>query len=160
MRQLLLKILTILVCLISCTEKRESKQIKSIKKYYLFHEDFSHRIDTIQFDKVNKEIDSSTRIIDSIILNFQNDNIRIKKITNINPRTDGEYIAFWEKSVGMFYLRSLAWNNFIVLQTDNDSINKFITVLMGNVLLSKKMYLNPDSIKPLIKFEAPKVEDK
>ena len=85
--------------------------------------------------------------------------IRIKKLTNLpHAPIDGEFVAYWEKDLGIFYSRSLSWNNFSILQSDNDSINKYIMGLLGNLLLYEKMYSDPKYPESKIKFTPPMID--
>jgi len=126
----------ILFSFLSCSENMPVEKTKEIRKYYLFVKNGRFPSDTLKYVYA-KEIPDSLNIIDSVEINYQHRLTVIKKITNSpdDLRTDSEFISYWEPSVGIFYTRSLSWRNFVILQTDNDSMNKYIMGLIGNVLL-------------------------
>jgi hypothetical protein len=130
----------ILFSFFSCSENKPIKKTKEIRKYYLFVKDGRYPSDTLKY-VCTKETPDSLNIIDSVEINYQNRLTIIKKITNSPDelRTDSEFISYWEPSIGIFYTRSLSWRNFIILQTDNDSVNKYIMGLLGNVLLYRNL---------------------
>jgi hypothetical protein len=115
-------------------------------------------VDTVQYKDDSARL-NSLNIIDSLEIEYQKRYITIRKLTNLpNAPTDGEFVAYWEKNIGTFYSRSLTWYNFTILQTDNDSINKYIMGLLGNLLLYEKMYSAPKYPESKIKFNPPKID--
>ena len=160
MNRLQLVIILCILGLISCNKKNNSIHSKEIKKYYLVHRNRSDAIDTIKYKNDSIEL-NLLKVSDSLWINYRKHYITIKKLTNLpNAPTDGEFVAYWEKNVGIFYSRSLTWYNFTILQTDNDSINKYIMGLLGNILLYEKMYTDPKVLEPEIKFVPPTLTEK
>jgi hypothetical protein len=134
----------------SCSENKPDEKTKEIRKYYLFVKNGRFPSDTLKYKYVHV-IPDSLNIIDSIEINYQKRLTVIKKITNLpNANVDSEFISYWEPAAGIFYTRSLSWKNFVILQTDNDSVNKYIMGLIGNLLLYKSLYSNPEiqNLKP------------
>jgi hypothetical protein len=127
----------------SCHPKN---QIMDTKWYYILYSGRGSGIDTLNYDSVNKKQPGTdnSNVIDSFYFNYKKKYINIKKLSNYpNAPIDGEYVAYWEKSLGYFYSRSTTWRNFVVLKTNSDTINDFINVLLGAVLLDPQFSTNP-----------------
>ncbi len=144
----------------SCKQTSTKSTHNEVFKYYLLHLHRGEEIDTLTIDQVKnfvnpKENEYKHNILDSVTFQYRGQYVTIRKSSNYpNAWTDGEFIAFWEKSVGYFYWKSTTWRNFILLRTNNDSINEFIDVLLGNVLLDPRLFqhpghmINPEFVPP------------
>jgi hypothetical protein len=137
------------LAIISCDSSKKISTNKNISKYYLLYQHRGESIDTLTMEQVMafenpKEKENMHHVLDSVIFTYKGNYVIIKKTSNYpDAWTDGEYLAFWEKSVGFFYWKSTTWRNFILLRTNNDSINQFIDVLLGNVLLDPRLFTHP-----------------
>lgn len=146
--------------LISCNPSETISTQKDIAKYYLLYLHRGEEVDTLTIEQVKefenpKDKENKHHVLDSVTFEYRGNFVTIRKTSNYpDAWTDGEFLAFWEKSVGFFYWKSTTWRNFILLQTNNDSINQFIDVLLGNVLLDPRLFQhpgyssNPDFILP------------
>jgi len=144
----------------SCQNKNLNSEIK---KYYILYSGRGTGVDTLNYEIVNKRLPGKTdyNVIDSFDFKYNGKYINIKKVTNYpNAPIDGGFVSYWEKSIGYFYERSTTWRDFLVLKTNNDSINDFVKVLLGTVLLDPKMSTNPgNDSKENLNFTIPNVQD-
>jgi hypothetical protein len=139
-------IFLISLILLSCYPDINKNKISSLKRYYI---NFSER--GYEFFKQDSlplnETWQNENILDSSIIYFNKKPILIKKISNYpNEYIDGGFVAYYEESLGVFYLKSTTWRSFILLKTNNDSINHFIDILLGSILANSNMFLNPRQI--------------
>ena len=145
---------------VSCQSK---KQDSTTKKYYVFYRARGSSVDTFSYESMNKYQPASIdhNVIDSVDFKYRGRYIKIKKISNYpDEPVDGGFFSYWEKSIGYFYERSTTWRTFGVLRTNNDSINDFISVLIGTALLDPQFSTNPGiDYKNFINFTTPSVLD-
>jgi hypothetical protein len=129
----------------------------------VLYESRGSSVDTLSYESINKYQPASINhnVLDSFDFAYKGRYIRIKKVTNYpNELVDGGFVSYWEKSIGYFYERSTTWRTFSVLKTNNDSINDFISVLLGTVLLDPQFSTNPGvDYKNFINFTTPSVID-
>jgi hypothetical protein len=139
--------------LISCTTRIE-KESEPFKKYYLFSSEDGYwlsKSDTIDLEYSKNE----GNLLDSMEFFYYKSHVKIFKYSNYpNELIDAGYVSYYEKSLGVFYLKGTSSRNFLVLETNNDSINGFIDLLMGNVLTSSKMFMDPRQIERIKKMDS------
>jgi hypothetical protein len=149
MRNYKILIALIIGFLVSCQLSTKQEIATEIKLYNLRYQDIENSIDTIYIER-----DTSLLItIDSLCFIYKNKKIKIeKKALNhkiVSPPGDGDYIAFWEKNVGIFYSRPMCLaipsrsGAFEILETNNDSINSYISFLLGVTLTCPRFCIDP-----------------
>jgi hypothetical protein len=135
----------ILIATISCKNQNAQKDSNRYSKYYLLHLYRGEHIDTLTNKDAqelfySEEEEFKLKIIDSVSFKYKTKSYTIRKLSNsLNAPVDAGHQAFWEKGLGFFYWKSLTWRNFVLLRTDNDSINQFIEVLLGNIILDPRL---------------------
>ena len=138
-------IFLIFLILFSCSTGDKNK-VSEFKKYYI---SFNERgFDFYEQDSLYlNETWQQENILDSSIIYFNKKPVLIKKISNYpDEKVDGGFVAYYEESLGIFYLKSTTWRSYILLKTNNDSTNYFIDVLLGSILANSSMFLNPRQI--------------
>ena len=144
-------ILILILALYSCKEK--SKPIKAQNDKYFFLEYRHEHFDTLKIGMIFK-YENEFKPIDTINYWLNHKPITIIKLSNEPAPTDGGMIAYWEKSVGVFYQKSTTWYQYFRLKSSNDSINDFIGSLYGFVLLHPDFGCTPRKTSKL-KFIPP-----
>lgn len=152
-------IFTILCILTSCSNGNKSlSPIDKNLKYYV-HVNKDH-YDTVLVNDFEKP-DSSFHISASKKFDSKIGLLEINKFTNEpNTSIDGGEELFYEKHIGIFYSRSLTWPAYSKLQTNVDTINKKIAILIDKILADPELCNFPvfDSTNLKIKFTIPKIE--
>jgi hypothetical protein len=135
-------LISCLLILLSCSKNKNQKDVY-IKNSYIDFANSGHEIiksDSLPYNEGWKQ-DS---ILDSIDLFINKKRYTILKISNYpNDPIDGGHVAYYEKSLGIFYYKSTTWRSFILLRTNNDSVNYYIDLFLGSVLSTSHMFLNP-----------------
>jgi hypothetical protein len=137
--------LVLFLFLISCSSNPGEKEKNKVKRYYINLSEMGY-----DFSITDSLPWKQEDLLDSLIIYYKKRPILIKKFSNYpGEPIDGGYVAFYEKSLGVFYLKSTTWRSFIQLRTNDDSTNYFIDVLLGTVLSNSNMFLNPRQIDDL-----------
>jgi len=134
-----IEIIILIIFLNSCNGKIHPLEDRVDEYYYISFLD--ELTDTIKINGILQPEDEFEPI-DSFKYWINNMPIEIIKLSNEPAPTDGGMVAYWEKSVGIFYQKSTTWEQFFRLESSNDSVNDFINNLYGLILL----HYNFDSI--------------
>jgi hypothetical protein len=138
--------LTFLVINFGCSsyqQRNNSGHASVIKKTYI---EFNNRgLDASIKDSVLQKKDwHEDNILDSMTIYYSRRPITVRKLSNYpKDPIDGGYVAYQEESLGVFYIKTCTWKDFIIMRTDNDSINRVIDILIGSILANSNMYLTP-----------------
>jgi hypothetical protein len=143
--------------MLTCSHKSAQKEISN-RTYYLHFSERGYDIyktDSLPLNETWKQ----ENILDSLDIFINKKRVTILKISNY-PKAliDGEFVAYYEKSLGIFYLKSTTWRSYSMLKTNNDSTNYFIDILLGNVLTNSKMFLNPEQAELINKTTESEIE--
>jgi len=136
-------LLTICLLLIYSCNERNVNSSKKVK-YYLLEYQYTKNIplDTmhIQYpDTITKDM------IASDTADFKYKEIRIIKFTsNLHLGADWSFVAFWEKNVGTFYMRTTLQQRIYRLESSSDSINNYINTLISLTLARPKLFSIPN----------------
>ena len=138
-------IFLITLILFSCSNGDKNKA-SDLKKYYINFSEGGY--DFFEQDSLYlNETWQQEYILDSSIIYINKKPVLIKKISNYpDDPVDGGFVAYYEESLGIFYLKSTTWRSYILLKTNNDSTNYFIDVLLGSILANSSMFLNTRQI--------------
>ncbi len=137
MKKIILICCLLFAALNSCHCPKPAELKGQIDFFYLIYSGRRRPPDTIKIKKLQSDI-SKFNIIEETQEKYGGRNIKIKEFTNVpNSFIDGDMMGFWEENLGIFYERSLCWYSFSVLHSNNDSINSYINMLMGMLLMKK-----------------------
>jgi hypothetical protein len=136
-------LLGIILCCLSCNQDKGVRQGSRLIKTYV---EFNNRgieasiVDSLLPEKNWKE----ENVLDSMTIYYNSKPIIIRKISNYpDDPIDGGFVAYQVDSLGIFYLKTTTWRDFILMRTNNDSINNLIDILIGSILANSNMFLPP-----------------
>ncbi|NVO12276.1 MAG: hypothetical protein HXX16_20130 [Bacteroidales bacterium] len=131
-----------LIC--ACNYQRTDEKSISEQYYYIVFSSKRHSFDTVVADNSRFNFINNLHKLDSIELIFAGKEVKIYKLTNVpEAPLDGEYIGYWEKSVGLFYMKNLSWYSYSLLTSNRDSTVRYINMLMGVVSCYPDMASSP-----------------
>jgi hypothetical protein len=143
-RYSLVSIVFSIAILISCDNGNRDRSQFNLKRSYIQFDNSGFDITTVDSFPLSLDIEDQ-KVLDSLTIYINKQPIIVQKISNHpGEPVDAEFVAFSEKSLGIFYLKSTTWRSYILLRTNNDSINRFIDILLGSLLSNSKMFLNPE----------------
>jgi hypothetical protein len=127
--------------LISCEEKQ--KIIKDEMQYYYrsYSRNGQRENDTISIIK-RKRFNSIDSLIGLVTFEYKGNNHSIKMYTNFYHELglDGGLIEYELDSLGVIYFKSLTWEGYGRLITNNDSLNQIINIALEHVIARSSLH--------------------
>ncbi|MBI1837565.1 MAG: hypothetical protein HYR91_09910 [Flavobacteriia bacterium] len=156
-----IKHLFILILLISCNNKKTVPKKDNL--FYIRYSRQSNYYDTVSYLNLNQGFKNDT-LIHQEAFYYHGINHVINMTTNeFTAGCDGGAIAYKLDDIGIIYLKSTTWYNYLRLETDNDSLNNLIDRAIENILLYKNFTcMKLDTVKinrKEINFVRPQVEE-
>jgi hypothetical protein len=144
MKTIPLILFTKILFLLACTNKNKpetnTKHIKNINKYYLYHSATSTVLDTIPYNESSKSVDGSSKLIGKFLFIFNNEE-DIHSISKYvyESETDSTVgnVSYTLDDLGVIYNKSYAYPTFAKLSSNNDSLNKLIETSLNYTLLDQ-----------------------
>ena len=134
-----MKTILIISMIVVCIGCSSSDEKNGISYYYLLYGNQSNHFDTIKFSEFNK-IDTADSLIAKDYFELNNQFHLITAYTSDDhAATDGGVFYYTLDSIGIIYHRSTTWRNFILLHSNNDSINKLISICLGRILIKPEL---------------------
>ena len=132
-KQLITSIL--IISLFACSSKKTSN--KKDKLFYISYSRKTESYDTVPYSNLNSVYKNDT-LIHQEAFYYNGINHVINMTTNeFTAPCDGGAIAYKLDDIGIIYLKSTTWYNYLRLKTDNDSLNNLIDRAIENILLYK-----------------------
>jgi hypothetical protein len=150
----------LIISLFACNSKKSSN--KKDKLFYIRYSRQKEFYDTVPYSKLNNVYKNDT-LIHQEAFYYNGINHVINMTTNeFTSECDGGAIAYKLDDIGIIYLKSTIWHNYLRLKTDNDSLNNLIDRAIENILLYKNFTcVKLDTVKinrKEINFVRPEVE--
>ncbi len=139
-----IKTLFLLIPMTYCCQGLKKPELNSgLDKSYIRYYNWKNSIDTVKIDWDTTILTT----IDTFNFKYKDKTVKLeKKILDYkkakNVPMDGGFIVIYEKDLGVIYSRPLCYTNnsnnyssaFETLRTNNDSINDYITYILGKML--------------------------
>lgn len=121
-----------------CDTTCEAKDEKLHERltYFYLPGDGRGKIDTISKSEITQKNNEDSLIGLGFVENASGKGIGVQLFTNTNHEfaPDADYNYGYIQGIGQVYRHSITWRNFMVLHTNNDSINRLIALGMGRLL--------------------------
>lgn len=113
----------IFIALSSCTEKQKTVQQK-VSSFYVVKYEYG-KSDTLLVNHI-PDISDRMVVVDSFAYTIHQKSTRILKFTNPDAGIDSKVEAYFEKSLGIFLIKSKTWSLNYQLRSTDDSIEACI----------------------------------
>ena len=108
-----------IISLYSCNQKQKAVSQKE-KSFYVIKQELG-KSDTLWVNHINQGSDRIV-VVDSFAYTLNKKPLQILKFTNPDARTDGQVEAYYEKSLGIFLVKSKNWHLKYQLKSTDDSV--------------------------------------